>query len=757
MTGHPVFALPECTYWIRKLQAHYFASDYASAVEAAKKAERLFPTSTSMWIMLLTRAEYHFYAALSRAACCQPTGPDPYEKHRAALLAHEAQLRSWAASCPENFENCVALVSAEIARLEERELDAERLYEQAIRSARTSGFVQNEAIACELTARFYAARDFEINSHAHLRKARQCYESWGADGKVRQLDQVHPYLRDEKASSPVATAMIGTPVEHLDLTTIIKVSQAVSSEIVPEKLIDTLMRTAIEQAGAERGLLILAQGDVPRIAAEATTNDAMVVVHLRDEAATGTFLPESVLRYVLHSRESIMLYDAAVQPAFATDSYIRARRARSVLCLPLVNQGKLVGALYLENNLTPNVFAPSRMTALKLLASQAAISLENARLYGDLHEREAKIRHLVDANIIGIIFWDFEGGIIEANDTFLRMLGFDRDDFVRGGLNWIELTPPEWRDRAAEALKELKNTGTVKPYEREYFRKDGSRVPILNGAARLSQFENQGVSFVLDLTERKRAESEARDSERRYRGTQAELAHANRVATMGQLTASIAHEVNQPITAMIGNAEASLRWLDRQPPDLEEVRVLLDRIAKDGHRVGNIIERTHDLVKKTPSRMERMDINEAIEEVIGLTRGEATKHGISVTTQLAERLPLIEADRTQIQQVMLNLIMNAVHALDEVSQERRELLISSSKSGLDVLVSVRDAGRGINPEQLEQVFQPFYTTKSSGMGMGLSICRSIIESHRGRIWVAANHPQGAAFCFTVPQCGSLAS
>jgi PAS domain S-box-containing protein len=750
----PHLATAACRYWNRKLQARFLAGDYVSAMDAAERGERSVATVSSLSIMLLERADYHLYAALARAACCEPSGPEPYTVHREELAAHDAQLRTWAANCPDNFEHCSALVSAEIARLEGRELDAERLYELAIRSARKSGYVQNEALACELAALFYAARGFEINSHAHLRKARQCYESWGADGKVRQLEQAHPFLRDEN-SPRVAAGTIGASVEQLDLATIIKVSQVVSSEIVLERLMDTLMHTAMEQAGAERGLLILTRGDTPQIVAEATTIDQTVVVHLRDEAVTASVLPESVLRYVLHSRESIILDDAAAEPSLGTDPYVRDRRVRSVLCLPLINQGKLVGALYLENNLTPNVFVPSRMTALKLLALQAAVSLENSRLYSDLQEREAKIRHLVDANIIGILIWDFDGGIIEANDTFLRMLGFDREDFLSGHLNWIELTPPQWRALSAKALEDLKNTGTITPYEREYFRKDGSRVPVLIGAARLEQNENQGVSFVLDLTERRRVESEARESERRYRETQMELAHANRIATMGQLTASIAHEVNQPITAMIGNAEAGLRWLAHQPPDLEEARLLLERITKDGRRVGNVVDRTRDLVKKSPLRIDRVEINAAIGEVIELTRGEAAKNHISLQTQFAKDLPFVEADRTQLQQVMLNLIMNAIHALNEVGQAPRELFISTSMDGsAGVLVSVRDSGKGISPQQFDRLFDPFYTTKSDGMGMGLSICRSIIESHGGRIWAVANHPQGAAFHFTIPQLGS---
>jgi PAS domain S-box-containing protein len=363
---------------------------------------------------------------------------------------------------------------------------------------------------------------------------------------------------------------------------------------------------------------------------------------LFDEAEAEPALPESVLRYVMHSRESIILDDAATQSQFAADLYIRDRQARSVLCLPLINQGKLIGALYLENNLAPNVFAPDRMVALRLLASQAAISLENSRLYGDLQAQEAKVRRLVDANIIGIVFFELDGRIIEANDTFLRMLGFDRQDFISGHVSWTDLIPPEWRDRIAQERENIRVAGIVHPYEREYLRKDGSRVPVLVGAARLEQNENQGVAFVLDLTERRRAESEARDSEQRYREAQMELAHANRVATMGQLTASIAHEVNQPITATIGNAEAGLRWLDRRSPDLGEVRQLLERIARDGRRVGNVVDRTRSLVKKTPLRMERMAMNALIGEVIELTRGEAAKNQISVRIRLTENLPQLK-------------------------------------------------------------------------------------------------------------------
>jgi len=751
LASNRALALAEVWYWIRKMQARFFSGDYASAIAAAANAEPLLYTTP-----FFDLAEYHLYAALARAALCDAAGAAERIQHLEALATHHRQLQAWSENCPENFENRAALVGAEIARIEDRTLDAMNLYEQAIRSAQANGFVHNEAVASELAARFYAARGFEFAGRGYLRNARHCYLRWGADGKVRQLDTIHPRLRTEEPA-PASTSTITAPVEHLDLATVIKVSQAVSGEIVLEKLLDTLMRTAMAQAGAERVLLILARGAAQRIAAEATTSGDTVTVDLRDEAVAETVLPESVLHYVLRTRESVILDDAAAQSPFAADPYIRQRQARSVLCLPLLNQAKLIGVLYLENNLAPRVFAPARLAVLKLLASQAAISLENTRLYRDLAEREAKVRRLVEANIVGIFIFDLEGRIVEANDAFLQMVGYDRDDLVAGRVRWTDLTPPEWRDRLARAATELKRTGTVQPYEREYFRKDGSRVPALIGSAAFDEQRDQGVAFVLDLTERKRAEAEARKSEHKYREMQTELAHANRVATIGQLTASIAHEVIQPICATVTNAQAALHFLRAQVLDLNELRNILTNILKDGKRAGDIISRIRDLLKKAPPRKERLNLNEAVREVIELARGETRKNGISVQTDLAEGIELLEGDRVQLQQVILNLVMNAVEAMNATSEGARELLISTRKTEPDVvLVAVRDSGPGLAPATLDQLFDAFYTTKPGGLGLGLSICRSIIETHGGRLSAKANVPRGAIFEFSLPTCPDVA-
>ncbi|HEY2757152.1 MAG TPA: AAA family ATPase [Pseudolabrys sp.] len=733
-------------YHTMKLFAAYLMGDDADWRDHAEKAKTALPGAMSMPM----EATFYFVHAVVLTRAYRNTADASRNEILNTLTAYEKKLRFWANNCPENFGSKHALVAAEIAEIRGDKRSAERLFEKAIESARRNGFIHWEGMANEAAARFYAARGLQAVSLALLRNAHRCYVRWGATAKARQLDRLHPQLRDDPVVGPTST--IGTPVAELDLATVIRVSQAVSSEIVLDKLIDTLMRTAVAQAGAERALLMLVRGAEQRIAAEATTSGDTVAVYVRDEPVSESTLPASVLQYVVRTRDAVIVDNAAEQSPFEDDRYIRQRQARSILCLPLLNQAKLLGVLYLENNLAPRVFAPARTAVLKLLASQAAISLENSRLYRDLAEREAKIRRLVDANIIGVFMWDLEGRILEANDAFLRMVGYDRDDLVAGRLDWSSLTPPEWRGRTARALAEKEETGTIQPYEKEYCRKDGSLVPVLIGSASFDESGQQGVAFVLDLTERKRAEAEACESERRYRETQMELAHVNRVTTMGQLTASIAHEVNQPIGATVTNAGAGLRWLAAQPPNLSKVRDTFESIIKAGNQASDVIGRIRGLIKKVPAQRATLDINEMILETIALTRSEMQRHCILLQTELAQDLPCILGDRVQLQQVILNLIMNAIEAMSEVGDNTRELVVGSNADAPDgVIVTVRDSGPGLKPESIDHLFDPFYTTKPTGMGMGLSICRSITEAHGGRLWASANVPQGAVFQFTLHQ------
>ncbi|WP_051391017.1 trifunctional serine/threonine-protein kinase/ATP-binding protein/sensor histidine kinase [Paraburkholderia mimosarum] len=732
-------AIAECWYWVRKLQARFFAGDYGAAIDAALRARRLLWSSPSF-----ETAEYCFYGALCRAAAFDTATADERRAHLDALADHQRQLEMWADICPENFENRAALVGAEIARIEGRALDAQTLYERAIRSAEANGFVHNEALANELAARFYSTRGFAKVARVYLQDAHDAYLRWGADGKARQLEQRYPNLEPHAVDSR-QTATGGTPIEQLDLATVLRVSQIVSGEIVLENLVEALMRTAVEHAGAQRGLLVLPRGTELWIEAQARTDGSAVTVALGDAPIDTVQLPESVLRYCARTQESVILDDASARGAFANDEYIAREHARSILCLPLVKQGRLIALLYLENRLAAGAFTPARIAVLKVLASQAAMTLENAHLYRDLAQREATIRRLVDANIVGIFIADIDGRILEANDAFLRIVGYERNDLTAGGLRWTDLTPPEWLERdRTEWMPELQVKGTLHPFEKEYFRKDGSRVPVLIGVARLEERGSQSIAFVLDLTESKRVEAQARQM-------QLELLHANRVSSIGQLAASISHEMKQPIAATAVNASAGLRWLDFDPPNVDKAREALGRIVHDTRRAGEVIQRIHGLITKTPACEEMVQINEAIREVIALTHNEANTRGVAIQLQLAQTLPLIRGDRVQLQQVIMNLVINAIDAMSAVEDGPRELTIHSAMDEPEgVRLTVRDSGPGIAPEHVDRLFEPFYTTKSSGMGLGLSICHSIVEAHGGRLWVSANVPRGAVFQFIVP-------
>ena len=374
--GAPIAA---CRYWIRKLQARSLAGNHIAALDASAHVQRLLWTTPTA----LEVADYHLYGALSHAASCDTADPVESRQHLEALTAHHAQLSEWAVNCPENFQHRAALVGAEIARIGGQELDAERLYEAAIRSAQEHAFVHIEALASERAARFYAGRGLDRIARAYMRAARDGYRQWGADGKVRQLEAQFPYLTDEQSPSD-PTRTVVTPVEHLDLSTVLKLSQAIQGETDLTKLIAAVMRLGLEHAGAERGVLILPHGDAYRIEAEARSSNQGVTVDPQHASVGAGDLPLSVLQYVLRTRERVLLQDAAAKNEFAHDEYWRRHHVRSVLCLPLLKQARLAGIIYLENNLASGAFTPARMALLEVLASDAAISLENARLYQEV-------------------------------------------------------------------------------------------------------------------------------------------------------------------------------------------------------------------------------------------------------------------------------------------------------------------------------------------------------------------------------------
>jgi PAS domain S-box-containing protein len=329
------------------------------------------------------------------------------------------------------------------------------------------------------------------------------------------------------------------------------------------------------------------------------------------------------------------------------------------------------------------------------------------------------------------------------------MLGYSEKELRE--LSLVDITHEDYRDANSELITELlEGKRQYFEMEKRYRRKDGNliwvrvHVSLVSGKQITPRFL---LAIVDDITERKRAEEALRDA-------QAELAHVTRVATLGEMTASIAHEINQPLGALVNNAGACLGWLDSE--NLEEARNSVALVMDDARRASEIITRIRALVKKAPPQKDWLDINQIIREVIALAQSEVQRNRITLETQLSDNVPPILADRIQLQQVMLNLMMNAIEAMSQVTTPRELLISSGADDSKGVVVVVRDSGPGLDSKSLERLFEPFYTTKPQGMGMGLAICRSIIEAHGGRLWATTNRDRGASFHFSLPTGEELA-
>jgi PAS domain S-box-containing protein len=459
---------------------------------------------------------------------------------------------------------------------------------------------------------------------------------------------------------------------------------------------------------------------------------------------TPSDLPQSTLHYAIRTQERVLLNDASADSVYSKDEYVRQKCSRSILCLPIVKQAKLIGVLYLENNLTPCAFTPDRVAVLQLLASQAAISLENAALYTDLQLQVGLLQHLP------VSAWTLkpDGTPDFVNRVWLEFSG-QTVEFVRSHPEaWMTAIHPDDREIAAKSFREGVHSGQGFAMESRSLRaQDGTYRWHLQQAVVLRDSEGKVLRFVgttTDIDDQKRTEEALRQM-------QAELAHVARVTTIGELTASMAHEINQPLSGIVTNAGTCLRMLAADPPNVDGARECTLRAIRDGNRASDVIKRLRGLFSKEAPTIESVDLNEAAREVIALSRSELQRNQVILSSELADGLPTIAGDRIQLQQVILNLLLNASQAMRDVDNRPRKLVVRTEPDeGDHVRLSVKDAGVGFEPQSASKLFQPFYTTKSGGMGIGLSVSRSIIENHRGRLWAAPNDGPGATFSFCIP-------
>ncbi|MET0280041.1 MAG: AAA family ATPase [Steroidobacteraceae bacterium] len=515
--GNPSLTIAAVMYWIRQLQIRYFSGNYEGAVSAAERAESLIRITDGH----LEIADFYFYASLARAALAHHAKVADREEHLEKLSSYLQQLDIWAAACPENWGNRALLVAAEIARLEERHWDAQCLYEEAIASARLFKFVQNEGIGLLVASRFYKVRGFATTAKAYAESARACFQRWGAEGAAHRLDICQLDTASAEGALEQASFVNGRDA-HIDLSTVVKVSQAVTGELELDKLLRILMTVAVENAGAERAVLILKRGDDLRIEADATTSTCSIDVQLRHGPASFPSVPESIVRYVARTHDSLLLNDASRQTPYSEDTYVLHRRARSVLCLPLLKLGNLVGVLYLENKLVPGAFTARHAAVLDLIASQAAVSLENAMLYAELQLENAERTRAEDGlrrvqayldeaqtlSRTGSFGWNvITGGMAWSAATY-SLMGVDQS--VSPTLEYAySIVHPDDIASVRNSLEIAASQQMPLDYEHRLLMKDGTvrHVHVVARPLTPDSGSFEYVGAIMDVTQRKRAEA----------------------------------------------------------------------------------------------------------------------------------------------------------------------------------------------------------------------------------------------------------
>jgi predicted ATPase/signal transduction histidine kinase/DNA-binding response OmpR family regulator len=744
LESNPSLSRATCWYWIRKLQVRFFAGLIDDALRARARARPLLWTSPSF----VEICDFHFFSALALAQGYSEATETEQGEIRRALRGHSDELEIENRCCPANFENRTALVAAEVARIEGRPSDAMHLYARAIQSAKKHGFVANEALAYELAAGFYARNGIDVAAGAHRRSALEQYERWGADAKVRQMLDLHPKLRRSRA---VTIRAIETSTAQLDIATVVKMAVAVAGEIDLERLIERLMTLALEHAGAVRALLVLPDREQLRVEAEATTGPDGIVVRLRRQAsaassASGTpEFPQSVLRFVARSLETVILNDAQAAHEFSADPYLSRARVRSLLCLPLLKQAQLKGVLYLENDLSAYVFTPPRIAVLQVLASQAAVSLENARLYAELRQSDAYLAEAQRASHTGSFGWSLATGALFWSHETYQILGYPV-----GTPPTLEMLFSRFHPEDAEAVETLFRT---KPAQTDAWNGE-YRLMMPDGTVkhvRLMAHAVEGVNgleyvgAVADVTEAKRGEMLRHEKE---------VAEAANRAKDGFL-ANVSHEIRTPMNAILGMTELVL-----DSPLRDDQRQSLQTVKSAATNLLGIINDLLDFSKIEAGRMElessMFSLRRTLGETLRALALRAHLKGLEVICNVAPDVPDgLVGDPGRLRQVVINLVGNAIKftpAGEVVIDVRVEKQATDAR--VLILFAVRDTGIGIAPGKQETIFEAFEqedtstTRRYGGTGLGLTISGRLVALMGGNIQLESTPGKGSVFTFT---------
>jgi signal transduction histidine kinase/tetratricopeptide (TPR) repeat protein len=661
-------------------------------------------------------------------------------------------LRLWAESNPRYFADRLALAEAELLHLEGRSLEALQRYEAAIGHAQNCGATHLLGLSHTLAGRCHGALGLRSSHHLHLRKAHAAWHRWGAMALAQRLEADHDFLRERPTAHVQGNALSAS--RQLDVLSITRACQALSREIEPDALIKTLLTNAVTYAGATYAALMLDVAGNLRIEATGRSRNDGIDIALGRALPTPHRVPLSLISRVQREHESLLINVSDALRSCSDDPYLTRLESGSIMCLPLLRQGEAIGVLYLENALTPNAFEPSRIGVLELLAAQAAISLNTARLYADVlaenrHRRisECALRRTQALLAIGREVSNY-GTFVWAPQTersfwsarLIAELGLALPADTRYQRDPAMLVHAEDRLRFAQSLADA---GTRLVAFRLEF-----RTIVIDGMPRHLELAGEPygndalIGVVSDITER-------RQTEIALRTARAELDRTSQATILGELAASIAHEVNQPLASILSNAGASIRWLQRPQPQIGDAIEGIQDILAAGQRAADIIRAMRALAQQAPLERKPVGMNQVIRQVLAITHFDLNDKQVRVNLKLSPTA-YVCGDSIQLQQVMRNLIVNAVEAMQTLPAGSRLLTLQSQPFGRDLLVIVEDSGPGVPADKLASVFQTFYSTKPSGMGMGLAICSSIVSTHGGFLGCTQGRSGENLFFFTLP-------
>jgi PAS domain S-box-containing protein len=863
-------------YFILKQIVSFTFCQYKEAYEFAQLAKDKLPDIK----YAATEGQYPFFYALTLSSLYPNVSDEKKKEFINEIKVQLELLKLWSDNSPDNFYNRYALVEAELASLEEKDLEAMRWYEEAIKSAVKNGFLFKSAMAYELAAKFYKNRGFEKIANSYLTEAYNLYSQWKAYSKCSQLEEIHPFLKKQK----IIPTSFGLQVPQLDLLSIIKASQIISGEMDLRRLVENLMNIVLEQAGAEKASLLLIKEEQLWLISEAVTskNELHIRNHLEDGIFNPSNLPDSILQYVKRTKEKTILNDASTSNLFSNDRYILTHRPKSIACIPIIKQGKLIGILYLENNLFTSAFLPDKILILELLASQAAISIENSMLFTelanskqilqdmmnnssasifikDLHgkyifinkvyketmkmspnevigktpydvwqkdiadqltdhdievlkagkpitfeemglpihgtlqtnisvrfpvydmngkiyaiggistditdrksaeealrERESRIRRLVESNIIGIYFWDAGGVITETNDAFAQLIGYSSEEITRLKLDWKQLCDKKYIHAIDKAKEELDNLGTSTPFETEFTRKDKSHVPVLVAGTLLQKGIDQGIGFVLNLTDLKKAEDEIRrlniglqDRIKELTQSKQELERLNidllkTNTDLDNFIYAASHNVRGPASSL----EGLINVLDLKlynPDELSQIVKMMKSLMSTFNQTINDLTELSKVQKIIENKdIVENDIKKVIDEIKEEIKVQIESSGASFITDFHEA-PTLLYSYNNFKRILFNLIINSITYSSPL--RKPEIVIRSSQNQEYVIVSITDNGLGIHPKYFEKIFEMFKRAHDhvEGRGIGLYIVKRIMENSNGKIQVESEVNKGSTF------------